>query len=448
MSKELINAAVAGNVNRITILLDNPDIDINYLDIHDSVDGTYQITPLVAALRHGKWEVAKLLIERGAKLEKPDHDQYKYEEWYAYPFIYGCTLSCSKYHNKGHVLDVAILKLMLARVRVLNPDFGTGQDAIDYLSKQRPSYILYFFHEAILRYDIKTIESIYQNKLNPELSLATMTQYIAGRTITANDAIAVKKAIDWLVEREHILRDTGDQIKGLINKNVKFVVALDVFPNELRNYLRQLPAKGSLSSHLAELFYKLYPEEGLVPYPLDSQLMSTIDRTDVTRTDDELRDWQDPSRVKWLVAMDQTKLLMLFYVCVENTRENKNRCAEILAEIVFNHSSESVLIDGKQQELLNEADQRVFILLLNRLYSLTETEKLALNLAYEMQLEVSVVKARCNNLEVDNEEFKADIKAMKEVLAQLSALLLDKDNAVQSKVGRDNLIKKHRSGLF
>ena len=442
MSKELMIAAATGKLEEVIRLLSLPDVNINFRCLTASIGyGKSPTTPLVAAMVGGHWKVAQLLIQRGARLELPS-GEYLHEQVYSNAYVYGIA--------PLDAYDVDTVKMMLARVQTLNPVFqGFGSpNVVCYLSKNKDKKIARvspLFHEAILRNDVPTISEIQKFKLDPPFSLETMTQYIANRTITVKEAFAANKAIDELVQNEFILRSVGDDIKQLLSKSVKFELALDIFPAPLKTYLQQ-SSRSTLHELFSELLYLLFPEEKLSLYSVDSAVFKNRDTSKLSKTVEELRAWQDPVRLRMLLDMDQTILMMRFHACSSNTRDNQHRAAELLAEILLFHSADVIMVNNKEEPLLNEQQQHLFLKIIDMLYSLTNMEKLLLSLTNQQNAEISAIKQQCQQMEEKFEKsMQEEAKRTKNIeskLDRLTALLLSEKNDVEA------LPKRTKDGLF
>lgn len=428
MSNELILAAAAGNLDKINRLLDTPGIDINHAGIPlEMVDETrFPISALTAAIWHQQWEVAKLLIQRGANIETDDPTAYSHLETSVGPYIQ-CYLDF-------RVVDTSLLKMILAKVKVLNPFVIVGPSPREKLVQRIQRVCAdvsniknlvetklansLLFHEAVLRNDTSAISDFLTGNSIPHMNRETMTDYVAGRAISPSMALAASEAIDSL--KLHKLGNDSEEIKKFLN-DISFVLSVKIFPAPLKKYL-QLVTPGKLSDLYAELVYLLFPEEKLIPYSVESTLFKHEDLSKLEKSPDELKSWQNPQRLALLCDMDMTTLLMCFHASTSSTREMNCRAAELLAEILLHHDT-----------VLNKSQQQYLVGLLNKLYALSDTERLALTLAKQQQTQITALQQKCDAMENTIEKQTQLIDGKLERL--LCLLASEKEVAKKTEIG-------------
>jgi ankyrin repeat protein len=446
MSRELIDAAAAGDINNVKQLLRNSEIEVNYVGsirmyyLGQLTKNKRSCTALSAATNRGHLDIVKLLLEHGAKVAPSESTPSEFANVHINA-LWALMLNGTIKIGEAPFAEIVCLILRHCPPNLsleidsgvgplLEEDWGLFSQSMSRSndSVERVSLLLL---RSIADNNVHNMELLIKAGANPP-TLASLKTFLDAAPVDKNFANELNKGIEYLTENKHIANEIGEQLKRLVDKSV-FERILGELPVELKPFLSK-----SSSRTLLELFANFralfFPEERLPLIPVDSasfKFDEDIDKefyADETQNQDSktaeetikkiIRSKQHPMELNKLLALDQKSILIRLGVCAEEA--GINNAVLLLAEIVLFHHDAKFTLDSNPVILLDEEKLKTCRNLLTGLYSLTDTEKL-LMIHHQRQQE------QLNRLEKNNLILSKQIGGLEE-----NALILSKQVSVLS----------------
>lgn len=275
MTQGLIDAAETGNTQAVLGYLDSSTIDVNYIGevkapgiiVLNRADkrSTYPGTALVAAIINQHWEIANLLLNHPHICVDMEPANYSPDPvYFLNPLMYAAN----------HPIPINLFRRLLQKAQNLDPnipvEYGLSMLMLELSRTDNPleDRLLrsqWLCCEAVMRHDREAYDSLLFNSgmYTDEFYLNTdfLSETIQSRSFTVNEALIAKQGIDYLIERDHLSRQKGEDLQLLID-NARLIPVLDItcFPTEFHHHLT-VPVRQSLPQLFIQLQRILYGKQ-------------------------------------------------------------------------------------------------------------------------------------------------------------------------------------------
>ena len=435
----LVTAAYDGNTEEVVRLASDPQVDINFLAYFPKPKKPqpYEYdeyhSALSAALENKHDQIVLFLLQLGAKIDMPASGHYRYTPCFKTVLSIACI---NRKPGSEEGVNLSLFKHILRATKVLNHDFSgyCGQGSLVQVLLEKGSIAAAYpnsnerlgliFHEAVLKNETKVIDEFLKHTKSIKFDDASCQAYLIDIDLATEQALRARKGLDYLAEINFITKELSHKIKAIIAAKTKFSLEINEFPIELQQSVA-MQSNRTLRELFAEFQHWILPDEGLPSGLADSKMVKTMDLTD-----DELKricSFQDPKRLRQYMEIDPSEFLTMVYDAI--SPQGENPAAILLAQLLMFHKN--VLLDDKKP-LFNETQEQNCFLVLKRLYSLSDAEKLTLishrkhgedvrELRYEnadLQQQVDVGKAKIESLEAKVNQLVALVQSMQAQLTQ------------------------------
>ncbi|WP_419418500.1 ankyrin repeat domain-containing protein [Legionella sp. D16C41] len=230
MSKEFIQAALEGDLEKIKQLISN--VDINFTEafkIDSAFDYSRQVTALSAAVATNHVQVVDFLLKKGAKVEGHDTESYSYDDYLTNAIFAYCFNQNIKNRN------LAIFKLLLTYAININPKFP-AKYIISFeqlfnipnrnyyeqkcLGTDAKACLELLFHEAIIRNDQAMLKGIIELQSSIDVTVSSLQKYLENRKLTEKQVFSVMKSVEFLISINHLLPNVRNEFKSLFNQDI------------------------------------------------------------------------------------------------------------------------------------------------------------------------------------------------------------------------------------